>query len=314
MFKGMEYVYAVNKERSFSKAAEKLYISQPSLSASIKRIEKKIGCPIFDRSCTPLRLTECGEEYIRCMIKIMDLEEGFKNYVNNLETLKSGRLRIGGGNFLISFILPPLISIFTQSYPAVQIELVETTTAQLEKQLVSGELELIIDNTYPKELSYEKQLLLTEHLMLAVPQKFIKSTQLADCYLTQKEILGGKHLEKNAPAVQLSSFITFPFILLKLGNDTRQRADLLLKREGLTPHTLLEVDQQLSGYNIANQGMGVTFVSDTLIKKVAPSPGTVFYKLEGLDTRREINFFYRRGKYLTRAMSEFLKLAAESSL
>lgn len=64
MFQGMEYVYEVYKERSFSKAAANLFISQPSLSANVKRIEKKIGYPIFDRSTKPLGLTECGRHYI----------------------------------------------------------------------------------------------------------------------------------------------------------------------------------------------------------------------------------------------------------
>lgn len=57
MFQGMEYVYEVYKERSFSRAARNLYISQPSLSASIRRIEARIGAPIFDRSTTPISLT-----------------------------------------------------------------------------------------------------------------------------------------------------------------------------------------------------------------------------------------------------------------
>ena len=65
MFQGMEYIYTVYKEKSFSKAAKKLFISQPSLSATVKRIEKKIGAPIFDRSTKPLTLTECGEKYIQ---------------------------------------------------------------------------------------------------------------------------------------------------------------------------------------------------------------------------------------------------------
>ncbi len=56
MFEGKEYVYEVYKEKSFSKAAKNLYISQPSLSATIKRIENRIGFPIFDRSITPDRI------------------------------------------------------------------------------------------------------------------------------------------------------------------------------------------------------------------------------------------------------------------
>ena len=75
MFQGMQYVYEVYKERSFSKAAQNLYISQPSLSATVKKIETRIGAPIFDRSTSPVRLTECGQEYIKCIEKILDIQK-----------------------------------------------------------------------------------------------------------------------------------------------------------------------------------------------------------------------------------------------
>lgn len=65
MFNGMKYVYEVYKERSFSNAARNLYISQPALSGMIKKIEKNIGMPLFDRSTTPIQLTECGKKYIK---------------------------------------------------------------------------------------------------------------------------------------------------------------------------------------------------------------------------------------------------------
>lgn len=74
MFSGMNYVYEVYKEQSFSKAAENLYISQPALSSMIKKIETKIGMPLFDRSTSPIQLTECGKKYIKTAEKIMDLE------------------------------------------------------------------------------------------------------------------------------------------------------------------------------------------------------------------------------------------------
>ena len=77
MFRNREYVYAVYKEMSFSRAAEKLFISQPALSAMVKKVEKRIGSPIFDRSCSPIRLTNCGKEYISCIEQIMDVEYQF---------------------------------------------------------------------------------------------------------------------------------------------------------------------------------------------------------------------------------------------
>ena len=69
MFQGMEYIYEVYKEKSFSKAAAALFISQPSLSANVKRVENRIGYPIFDRSTKPLQLTEVGKHYIQAVEK-----------------------------------------------------------------------------------------------------------------------------------------------------------------------------------------------------------------------------------------------------
>lgn len=65
MFNHMDYVYSVYKERSFSKAAEALHISQPSLSATIQKIEEQVGAPIFDRSTRPISLTLFGAAYIQ---------------------------------------------------------------------------------------------------------------------------------------------------------------------------------------------------------------------------------------------------------
>ena len=62
----------------------------------IKKIETKIGMPLFDRSTSPIQLTECGKKYIKTAEKIMDLENEFAYYVGNLQELKTGRLSVGG--------------------------------------------------------------------------------------------------------------------------------------------------------------------------------------------------------------------------
>ena len=113
MFQGMDYVYEVYKEINFSKAAKNLYISQPSLSAAVKKVETRLGFPIFDRSTTPIQLTEFGKEYIKAIEVIMDVENGFNNFVNDVNELKSGSISIGGTNLFASYILPPLLSGFT---------------------------------------------------------------------------------------------------------------------------------------------------------------------------------------------------------
>ena len=90
MFTWKKYIYEVYREKSFSKAAQNLYISQPSLSARVKKVEKEIGFPLFDRSTSPLQLTEVGEVYIKAAEEIFQIEQRVENYINNLTTLKTG--------------------------------------------------------------------------------------------------------------------------------------------------------------------------------------------------------------------------------
>ena len=147
MFHGMEYVYQVYKDKSFSKAAANLFISQPSLSANVKRVEKKIGFPIFDRSTKPLSLTECGKEYICCVEEILAVEKGFSQFVHDFGNLETGTLTLGGSNLFSSWILPSLISNFAPRYPNIRINLIEENTTQLTELLQKGIVDLILDNT-----------------------------------------------------------------------------------------------------------------------------------------------------------------------
>lgn len=305
----MKYVYEVYKERSFSKAAQNLYISQPSLSATIKKTESRIGAPIFDRSTNPIQLTECGVKYIKSIEEIMCIQNNFENYVNNLNELKTGQLALGGSNLFASYILPPLITKFTQKYPLVKIHLIESDTASLKNMLLNGALDLVIDNYAFNDPSYAKEFFVDETLLLAVPRR-LKSNSLAKEYqLTYEDIINKNHLAMNTPTVPLALFKDDPFIFLRTGNDTRLRAEKICHKHGLSPNIILKLDQQITSYNVACYGMGIAFVTDTLVCKAIPDPNIIFYKLDEPYSKRTIYFYHKQTKYITRAMEEFLKIA-----
>ena len=311
MFEGKEYVYEVYKTGSFSKAAEKLYITQPSLSAMIKKIEHRLGAPIFDRSTVPPRLTECGERYIRMTERLMDMENEFGNYLNDLEELRTGHLAIGGTHLFTSYILPPLLQRFMKAFPGVEMNLVESNTKQLEQLLLSGFLDLVIDNYPFSESIYERKWFCTEHLLLAVPRAMVsgKPGHLSNAMLHARDVRQNRHLSPELPGVDLQLFQEEPFLLLRPGNDTRERSERLLSEAGVRhPRVPLYLDQQMTAYHLACHGMGIAFVTDTLIRNVPSDPGIVFFrpKAQGDVDRRNIYFYHKRSRYLTRAMEAFL--------
>ena len=238
MFGGMNYVYEVYKERSFSKAAEKLYISQPALSAMIKKIETKIGMPLFDRSMTPVQLTECGKKYIKTAEKIMDLEDEFAYYVGNLSELKTGHLSVGGTYLFSAFIIPPIIKKFGDTYPHVKISLFEGDTPLLEEKIFAGELDILIDNYILDEKIYEKKIFMEEHLILAVPAAF-REQQKGEKYPDDSRgSANDLHLDPMFPGVPLQNFKEVPFVVLRSHNDTRERVEAICRRAGMQPNIL----------------------------------------------------------------------------
>jgi DNA-binding transcriptional LysR family regulator len=305
----MEYVYEVYKEKSFSKAAQNLYVSQPALSLTIKKMEDSIGYPIFDRSTNPIRLTECGNEYINCIKKIMDLEKGFQNYIDDLSNLKVGKIIIGSNHIYASYILPPIMAEFSRSYPQIEVKLTEANTALLESQLLSGTLDLVIDNYAFDEKICTRHFAFNEHLIMMAHKSFPANELAKEYSLSLNDIRKEKHLRKATKAVPLQLFKDEPFVLLKTGNDSRTRANRMCQSSGFTPKAVIEVDQLATAYNIAGNGMGITFISDTLAKKASLNQDVIFYKLDDTFARRDVYFFYKTNKYFTRAMEEFLTFA-----
>ena len=116
MFRYKSYVNEVYKEKSFSKAAENLYISQPSLSARIIKLEEELGMPIFDRSTSPLCLTEFGEVYMEALREVDAIERRIENYISDISHLRTGKLTIGASNVFAAYVIPPLPASCSRRY------------------------------------------------------------------------------------------------------------------------------------------------------------------------------------------------------
>lgn len=312
LFKGKEYIYSVYKAGSFTHAAENLGISQPSLSANVKRIEKRIGYPVFDRSINPLGLTEAGKTYVQTAEQIMLLERGYANYIQELNGLKTGTLVIGGSSLYVSMVLPQLISKFYGFYPHVKVSLKEEILTKLVSMLYSGEIDILIESFALDPTIFKRKLFKEETLFLAVPEFFDSAKHAQRQSLTKEIIVNGKWKNDIVKPVSLKLFKNDPYILQKPQTDTGSRSIQLLKAAGINPKTILEVDQQLTSFLIANCGLGNTFISDTLIKSLNFSDKMLYFKLPGEICHRNLWFYYKERKYMSKAIDEFLRISCES--
>lgn len=311
MFVWKKYVYEVYKERSFTKAAQNLYISQPSLSARIKKIEEIIGEPLFDRSTTPLQLTEVGKVYIEAAEEITQIEQRVENYINDMAGLKTGNLAVGASTLFAAYVVPSLITQFNQKFPDVHIQLIEGNTAELEEMLGSNALDFVIDNYHYDSILYNKELYCEENILLAVPKHFAVNEELGMYQLSYKNIKNKNYLNQKYPAVPLGRFADLPFIMLTQGNDTRTRGDRLCRNVGFKPNIVLEFNQQSTAYMASSTQLGATFISDILVSQLPAFENLVYYKLDGEEAKRKVFFYYKTHKYKTRVMEEFIRMMHE---
>ena len=173
-------------------------------------------------------------------------------------------------------------------------------------KLSAGNLDIIIDNAINEDDNIISEVYSSEHLLLAVPKHFSINENLTEYRMTVDEIKADKHLDDKT-SVKLSAFKDQPFILLNPENDTGKRAEKLFKKYGVTPNVIFHLDQQVTAYNISCSGMGISFVSDTLVKNMDAERDIYYYRLPDQQTKRNIYFYQKRNHYLSLASRKFIE-------
>lgn len=308
MFRGKEYIYEIYKEKSFSAAAQKLFLTQPALSNHVRRIEERIGSPLFDRSTSPIQLTEIGQNYIHAVEQIMSIEENFSHYLSDTQNLQTGLLKIGSSALLSSYVLPELLAEFKKRFPYVEISIVEGTPSVLQKHLEEGIIDMLIESEdLPKDM-FKRQTYMTEHLVLAVPRSWEINDSLLAWQQSLENIISGKFMAPYYPYVPLEQMRDSPFLLMSQESKSHQKTLDLCARHGFTPNIILTVNQHLTAYNMTCAGVGASFISDTLIRNSSSTPDVVYYKLEPEFSQKNIYLYYKENRYISHCMREFLSL------
>ena len=155
--KHMQYVLTVLKEGSFTNAAKKLYVSQPSLSQIIKTAESNLGAPIFDRSTDPITLTPAGQLYVEAARQVTTISTNLRKQVEELSKEEFGTIRLGISVQRGMELLPELYPRFKKQFPHVGLELHEQGSATMEKSVLEGEVGIALLTTFPRheELVYD---------------------------------------------------------------------------------------------------------------------------------------------------------------
>ncbi|MDY5482632.1 MAG: LysR family transcriptional regulator [Clostridium sp.] len=303
-----EYVNAVYQEGSFSKAAQKLFVSQPALSASIKKIETELyGVPLFNRGVNPITLTPAGQFYLESARQIAAIEEEIDQYFAAAAGIKTGTLTLGSSSYFCTYVLPDILQKYIEQNPNCNINLFETTVSDMEEKLKSGKLDLILDVETLDPKTYEAIPMGKEYILLAIPAKFAVNSALEACRLTAEQIRDRSFLSSDIPAIDLSLLKNEPFLLLKRQHDMYRRAMELCHHAGFEPQVRLYLDQMLTAYNIAKNGQGITFFRDTILDYTEDTENLNYYKLDDKTAVRQIWISCKKFPEPTPLADDFIK-------
>lgn len=307
MRREMVYVYEVYKEKSFTKAAEKLFISQPALSAMVKKAEQEIHAPIFDRTTNPVSLTQAGKDYIFFVEKIMAIHKEMEEHFSMNAKEASYELRFGGTSFFCSYILPPVVKGFQKLYPNVRVLWTEGKNIELANKLQKGELDFFLEVDKIKKKGMDSFLWGKEQIILAVPVLFPINQKLKDYAFTAEDIHDRKHLENYIPAVRMEVFSDQEFIFLREGNDSYSRGIQICKNAGFAPKIAFTVDSLMTAYFLAAEEHGITFIRDSILFYADLTDKLFFYVIDDPLAERSIHLYSRKSQDRTPTASAFLK-------
>ncbi len=302
----IEYVLTLAEERSFSKAAQKLYVTQPSLSQFIKNLENELCTQLFDRSTSPIRITPSGEVYIEAVRRMKAIEEELSQQLADLSNLKTGDLRIGTSPFRASCLLPKSIAEFLKMYPGVNIHILESKMPDLEKAVLEGNIDLYLGTGPFDESLFHAEALAEEQLYLAVPPDLEINHELKDYQISDYDIkLDNVKLHKT-PAVDITWFQDQKFILQQQGQKLYSMAMEICQSFRFTPDIVLYSERLETAFSWALAGIGITFLPDFLIRFGNNKKHPVYYKLNHPVATQHLCIAYRKNRYLSRVSIEYI--------
>ena len=250
IFKNFEYFLKIVELGNVSKAAESLYISQPSLSKCIKRLEENLQIELFDRSSSPLRLTYAGERYLTHINDYLHLEALLKKDFLDIKAQSRGKIVIGIGQWSASVLIPHILPCFWQQYPDIEVVLREGTRTVLQPLIEKNQVDFCITNLpmFYKDISYE--ILMHEPILLAINSNnpLLKKLGLP----VQFDIDNIAHLDFTKTADQ--------FFILPQGQNISVYVNGFLNKHSFRLKKIFKTESISTALSLVNTGVGVTFV------------------------------------------------------
>lgn len=271
---------------SLSEAAKQLYITQPSVSHSIKLLEEQLGLQLFSRVPRGVELTKDGAVFYSYLEHAFNFITLAEEKMKEITHFTSGEIKIGGSDSLCKHFLLPYLESFHTEFPDIQINLVHGTTPEIVKHLKEGRIDLGI----VRMPVADEQLQITEGIVLQ------------DCF-----VVGPKYKYLSEREVSMEELLQVPIILFSSNSNSRRFITGLFQERGLTLEPEIELGSVDLLIEFAKIGFGVSFVTREFVVKELQE-GTLFeIKLKEPIPSTNTGLITLKKMPLSQAASEFVR-------
>ncbi len=273
----LEYLVAVDEERHFHKAAERCFVSQPTLSGQLKRLEEELGVLLVERTRRQVVMTDVGQAVAQQARTVLAEAKAIKEIVQTFDDPMAGELRVGLIPTLAPYLLPLIMPAIRKQYPKLKLWLHEYQTAVLLDLLRRAELDLLILALPVDSDEFSELDLFNEPFQLAVPREEDLAQQ---------------------PMITLGELGDREMLLLEEGHCLRGQALDVCFMAGATENVGFHASSLETLRHMVGEGMGITLMPELAIPTKHSKKDAIRY-LPFTDPKpsRRIGMLYRRGSY-----------------
>lgn len=291
----LDYILYIARERSITRAAEKLFVTSSALNQQLQKLEGELGTALFIRNRSDWQLTPAGEVYVEAAREILNIRETACQRIAELGDLASRPYRVGlipeRGVDMFTAIYPQ----FHRRFPEVILEPQECNVRAMQKLISDGEIDLgLITLTECQKDGNVYHHMADEEIFLAVPAGHPLAGQ-------------GCRMPEQAPEIPLEMFREEAFILIFQASTMYQLTRELFDQAGFEPRVLFSTSSNISKFRMVRAGVGCALLPAVF---ALPDEGIVYFRLPG-HPQWQIHMCSRRGAYLGAAMAGYLELCGE---
>ena len=286
----LQYAILLSETLNFSQVADRLGISQPSLSKQILALEAELGIKLFDRNHSPMTVTPAGEFFLQEARELLYKEDQLYKGLDRFKSGENGQLVIGVSPFRSLYLMPTIVQKVKEQYPGVRVVLHEASAAQLRKDAVDGKYDFALLNLPVDESVLDVMPIEPDTLVLAVPDSLL-------------------HLLPEAPGSSLdfSQARDLPFVVLGQSQELRQLFDKLCAGADFHPHISAEVVGITTAWAMAHAGIGAALLPLQFLSSQSFDDKLHLFTIRNNAYTRQPAIVTRRGQYI----SDYARYAME---